>query len=144
MVGANNVGICAFLYTFCAELELCGPSLKCSDRSHLCIHHSRCGDRPRCYPSSMIDRNLCPPIQSIMNTTMTTSTITSTSTNMSDTTTGSPLVYHNSALEQFIAENKNQQFMALPFNNLTDQDMEIVANQAIRDIVREYLLHSVS
>ena len=64
MAGASNVGVCAFMWTFCAELQPCGPSLHCPDRSHLCVHHSRCGDDPICYPVSMIDRSLCPSMQS--------------------------------------------------------------------------------
>ena len=62
MVGAENVGVCGFLWKFCSHLQPCGPSQECSNSDHICIHHSRCNNHPICYPLTMINENICPPI----------------------------------------------------------------------------------
>ena len=61
MVGATNVGVCAFLWKFCSQLVPCGLTQKCSNADYICVHHRRCSDSPMCYPLSMINENTCPP-----------------------------------------------------------------------------------
>ena len=55
MIGANDVGVCAFLWKSCSQLVPCGSSQDCSDADHICVHHRRCNDSPVCYPLSMIE-----------------------------------------------------------------------------------------
>ncbi len=63
MAGANNIGVCGFLWSFCSRLMPCGSLLNdCSEPDHICVHHIRCGDYPVCYPLSMIDEDICPLI----------------------------------------------------------------------------------
>ncbi len=63
--GANNTGICAFLWETCSELVSCINSNKaCYEPDHICVHHPRCFLHPVCYPMSRIDRLFCPPIAS--------------------------------------------------------------------------------
>ena len=61
MVGAQNVGVCAFLWKFCSQLVSCGSSQDCSVKDHICVHHHRCSNDPVCYPLSMMNENICPP-----------------------------------------------------------------------------------
>ncbi|CAF1551503.1 unnamed protein product [Adineta ricciae] len=63
MAGANNVGICGFLYGFCSKLTPCESTDNlCDEPHHICVHHPRCSSHPVCYPVSMIDQQVCPPI----------------------------------------------------------------------------------
>ncbi|CAF1543093.1 unnamed protein product, partial [Adineta ricciae] len=60
MAGADNVGICAFLWKFCSELVSCESSQECYKRDHICVHHHRCNSYPVCYPLSMMNETICP------------------------------------------------------------------------------------
>ncbi|CAF1375187.1 unnamed protein product [Adineta ricciae] len=68
MSGADNVGICGFLWTSCSTLDLCDSVTNaCAKDEHICIHHPRCHVKPVCYPASMISSRVCPPLASKMN-----------------------------------------------------------------------------
>ena len=63
MIGALDSGICGFLYAPCSELVSCASSSNaCYEPDHICVHHPRCHLHPVCYPMSMIDQGICPPI----------------------------------------------------------------------------------
>jgi hypothetical protein len=63
--GAGNTGICAVLWVACSALAPCQSSNNaCSKSDQICVNHPRCHLHPVCYPVSMIDRNICPPIVS--------------------------------------------------------------------------------
>ncbi len=65
MSGADDTGICGFLWVTCSQLALCGSSNNtCDDPDHICVRHPRCHSLPVCYPVSMIDQRICPPIKS--------------------------------------------------------------------------------
>jgi hypothetical protein len=65
MAGAADTGICGFLYGPCSELVSCEPSRNiCYEPNHICVHHPRCSLHPVCYPVSMMDQRICPPITS--------------------------------------------------------------------------------
>ncbi|UJR24213.1 hypothetical protein I4U23_027180 [Adineta vaga] len=95
MTGANNVGICGFLWTSCSTHDLCDSiNNTCAKDDHICVHHPRCTSQPVCYPVSMIDPRICPI--TTMNTTTTniipimrefTSTTTTATATITTTTT---------------------------------------------------------
>ncbi|CAF1557138.1 unnamed protein product, partial [Adineta ricciae] len=85
MVGADNIGICAFLWKFCSQLLPCGSSQGCSEPDHVCVQHSRCSNKPLCYPVSMMNDNICPPQLTVMNTTMATIATTTTTVTINNT-----------------------------------------------------------
>ena len=65
MAGAADTGICGFLLGACSEFAACASSNNaCQEPSHTCVHHPRCHLLPVCYPVSMIDQRICPPIAS--------------------------------------------------------------------------------
>jgi hypothetical protein len=62
---AAGTGICGFLHGSCSELVACENSNNfCYDPNTICIHHPRCFSHPVCYPNSMTDQRICPPIAS--------------------------------------------------------------------------------
>jgi hypothetical protein len=62
---AADTSICGFLYGVCSELVSCGISNNfCYDPNTICVHHLRCFSRPACFPKSMTDQRICPPIAS--------------------------------------------------------------------------------
>ncbi|CAF1529119.1 unnamed protein product [Adineta ricciae] len=71
MAGAQNAGVCAFLWKFCSQLIPCESSQDCSQPDHICVHHHRCNHRPVCYPLLMANEAICPPISPITSTTTT-------------------------------------------------------------------------
>ena len=63
IASVNDTGICGFRWVTCTELIQCQSSSNtCSDPDHICVYHPQCYDHPVCYPISMIDQELCPPI----------------------------------------------------------------------------------
>ncbi|CAF4132420.1 unnamed protein product [Adineta steineri] len=71
MIGAQNDGICGFLWKSCSNLDLCDSSTNTCDKDdHICVHHPRCNSHSVCYSLSMIDPRICSPII-IMNTSTT-------------------------------------------------------------------------
>ncbi|CAF1198399.1 unnamed protein product [Adineta ricciae] len=62
MAGANDVSVCTFILKQCSQLIPCGSSQECSHPDSFCIHHNGCGNSPVCYPLSMINENICPPL----------------------------------------------------------------------------------
>ncbi|CAF1140781.1 unnamed protein product [Adineta ricciae] len=71
VIDAQNTGACAFLWKSCSQLVPCGPSQECSQPDHICVHHRRCSNSPVCYPMSMVNENICPPISNGTNETTT-------------------------------------------------------------------------
>jgi hypothetical protein len=68
MAGAGDAGICGFLYGPCSELVSCeSTNNACYEPNHICVHHPRCYLHPVCYPVSMIDQRICPPLSSKRN-----------------------------------------------------------------------------
>ena len=64
MTDANDIGICGFLWAPCSQLVPCGSSNNaCDNPDHICVRHPRCNSLPVCYPVSMIDQRICPPIK---------------------------------------------------------------------------------
>src|SRR5437764_584523 len=64
MIGAGDTGICAFVGFPCRHLVSCQSSNNlCDDPDHICVSHPRCNSLPVCYPVSMIDERVCPPIK---------------------------------------------------------------------------------
>ncbi|CAF0979601.1 unnamed protein product [Adineta steineri] len=83
MINTDNSGVCGFLWPICSQLALCNSSDNtCQQSGTVCVRHSRCNDRPLCYPVSMMDQRICPSI-AMANTTSTTTTTISTTTRQS-------------------------------------------------------------
>ncbi|CAF3322946.1 unnamed protein product [Rotaria socialis] len=83
MAGTIDIGVCGFQWVTCSELVTCkNAKYTCHKPGHICVHHPRChSSLPVCYPTSMIDQGLCPPITSTnITTTAATSTVTMTTT----------------------------------------------------------------
>jgi N-acetylneuraminic acid mutarotase len=86
MIGAHGTGICGFLWVTCSELVSCGSSNNvCDNPDHICVSHPRCHSLPVCYPVSMIDQRLCPPIEVTNSTITSTTTVTSTTATITTT-----------------------------------------------------------
>ncbi|CAF3749214.1 unnamed protein product [Adineta steineri] len=64
MLGANDgVGICGFLWPTCSRLVPCNSSdNSCLQSNTICVQHPQCDDRPLCYPVTMMNENICPPM----------------------------------------------------------------------------------
>ncbi|CAM4976860.1 unnamed protein product [Rotaria socialis] len=63
MEGASNIGICGFQWVTCSDLVPCEETNNyCGQSDHICVHHPRCHERPLCFPVSMMDAKLCPPM----------------------------------------------------------------------------------
>lgn len=61
MPGAPDIGICAFQWVSCSDLQPCvANSNYCTQKDHICVHHPRCNNAPVCYPVSMMDKSICP------------------------------------------------------------------------------------
>ncbi|CAF0747296.1 unnamed protein product [Adineta steineri] len=69
MIGANNdAGICGFRWLACARLVLCNSSdNSCSQPNTTCVQHPECNDLPVCYPVTMTDQSICPPMRNKTN-----------------------------------------------------------------------------
>ncbi|CAF0764137.1 unnamed protein product [Adineta steineri] len=69
MIGANDdVGVCGFLWPTCSRMLRCNSSdNSCLQPSTICVHHPQCDDFPLCYPVTMIDQNMCPPMKNKIN-----------------------------------------------------------------------------
>ncbi|CAF1242507.1 unnamed protein product [Rotaria magnacalcarata] len=78
MEGASNIGICGFQWVTCSDLVPCEETNNyCGQSDHICVHHPRCHERPLCFPVSMMDAKLCPPMN-VANTTSSTAMPTTT------------------------------------------------------------------
>ncbi|CAF4310776.1 unnamed protein product, partial [Adineta steineri] len=66
MAGANNdTGVCGFLWPICSRLLRCHSSdHSCLQPTTICVQHPQCDDYPLCYPVTMIDHKMCPPMKS--------------------------------------------------------------------------------
>jgi hypothetical protein len=65
MTSAADTGICSFLNGSCSELISCKfGNNDCYEPGHICVRHPQCFSDPVCYPVSMIDQQICPPITS--------------------------------------------------------------------------------
>jgi hypothetical protein len=65
MTGGIDVGICGFMWVTCSELVSCASTNNvCYEPGHICIRHPRCHTIPVCYPVSMTNQQICPPISS--------------------------------------------------------------------------------
>jgi len=62
LVFAEDIGICGVTSVNCARLTPCEGGFECPSPNQICLSHSRCGATPICYPMSMADTRLCPPI----------------------------------------------------------------------------------
>ncbi|CAF4246057.1 unnamed protein product, partial [Rotaria sordida] len=67
MAGANNVGVCTFIWKPCSLLVPCCSLQECSDPDSICVHHNRCSNSPICYPLSMIKEDICPLLLTVTN-----------------------------------------------------------------------------
>ncbi|CAF1402643.1 unnamed protein product [Adineta steineri] len=69
MIGANNdAGICGFRWLACSRLVLCNSSdNSCSQPNTTCVQHPECNDLPVCYPFTMTDQSICPPMKNKTN-----------------------------------------------------------------------------
>ncbi|CAF0877746.1 unnamed protein product [Adineta steineri] len=69
MMGADdNTGICGFLWPTCSRLLRCNSSdNSCLQSNTICVQHPQCDDLPLCYPATMIDQNMCPPMKNKIN-----------------------------------------------------------------------------
>ncbi|CAF2807150.1 unnamed protein product [Rotaria sp. Silwood2] len=63
LAASENGGICGFLWVDCSRLDPCRTSDNtCEKLDHMCVHH-QCKNGPVCYPLSMIDQRICPPME---------------------------------------------------------------------------------
>ncbi|CAF0799473.1 unnamed protein product [Adineta ricciae] len=118
MAGANNIGICAFLWQSCDELQPCGPSLDCSDSDHICVHHTRCADHPVCYPLAMAEQDLCPSMQSVKSTT---TTSTSTVTTMNSVMPGMKFEQHGTIVAGGKGGGESLDQLSVPIHIFVDE-----------------------
>ncbi|CAF0934945.1 unnamed protein product [Adineta steineri] len=65
MMGADDdTGVCGFLWPTCSRLVRCHSSdNSCRQPNTICVHHPQCDDFPICYPVTMIDYKMCPPMK---------------------------------------------------------------------------------
>ncbi|CAF0891669.1 unnamed protein product [Adineta steineri] len=69
VIGANNdTGICGFRWLACSRLVLCNSSdYTCSQPNTTCVQHPQCNYLPVCYPVTMTDQSICPPMKNKIN-----------------------------------------------------------------------------
>ncbi|CAF1033202.1 unnamed protein product [Adineta steineri] len=69
VIGAHNdTGICGFRWLACSHLVLCNSSdYSCSQPNTTCVQHPQCNDLPVCYPLTMTDQSICPPMKNKIN-----------------------------------------------------------------------------
>ncbi|CAF1172674.1 unnamed protein product [Adineta steineri] len=69
IIGANNnTGICGFRWPTCSRLVLCNSSdYSCSQPNTTCVQHPQCNNLPVCYPVTMTDQRICPPMKNKTN-----------------------------------------------------------------------------
>ncbi|CAF1543805.1 unnamed protein product [Adineta steineri] len=69
MVGAgDNTGVCGFLWPTCSRLLRCNSSdNSCLQPNTICVQHPQCDDFPLCYPVTMTDQSICPPMKNKIN-----------------------------------------------------------------------------
>ncbi|CAF0934983.1 unnamed protein product [Adineta steineri] len=69
MLGANiDTGVCGFLWPTCSRLVRCNSSdNSCLQLDTICVHHPQCEDFPLCYPVTMTNQNMCPPMKNKIN-----------------------------------------------------------------------------
>ncbi|CAF1186437.1 unnamed protein product [Adineta steineri] len=69
MVGADdNTGVCGFLWPTCSRLLRCNSSdNSCRQPNTICVQHPQCDDFPLCYPVTMTDQSICPPMKNEIN-----------------------------------------------------------------------------
>lgn len=60
----DNIGICSVIGVSCSRLSPCKSDDTCENTDHICVHHPQCSSSPVCYPLSMSDERLCPPMRS--------------------------------------------------------------------------------
>ncbi|CAF4337304.1 unnamed protein product [Rotaria socialis] len=57
----DNNAICAYLGIGCSELNSCAmDNQTCFEPNHVCVKHTRCHNRPLCYPIDMATHDMCP------------------------------------------------------------------------------------
>lgn len=61
---SDDVGICAVVGVTCSKLSPCQAPYDTCAENHICVRHPECGPSPLCYPLSMADQRLCPPMTS--------------------------------------------------------------------------------
>ncbi|CAF0816013.1 unnamed protein product [Adineta steineri] len=68
-VGTNNdTGICGFRWPTCSRLALCNSSdYSCSQPNTTCVQHPQCNNLPICYPVTITDQSICPPMKNKIN-----------------------------------------------------------------------------
>ncbi|CAF3523245.1 unnamed protein product [Adineta steineri] len=69
VIGANNnTGIYGFRWLACSHLVLCKSSdNSCSQSDTICVRHPQCNNLPVCYPVTMTDQSICPPMKNKIN-----------------------------------------------------------------------------
>ncbi|CAF0720066.1 unnamed protein product [Adineta steineri] len=69
MVGVKDgTGICGFRWPTCSHLLRCNSSdNSCLQPNTTCVHHPLCNDLPICYPATMTDQRICPPMKNKIN-----------------------------------------------------------------------------
>ncbi|CAF4283858.1 unnamed protein product, partial [Adineta steineri] len=68
MMDADDVGVCGFLWPTCSRLLRCNSSdNSCLQPNTICVYHPQCDDYPVCYPVTMIDQKMCPPMKNKIN-----------------------------------------------------------------------------
>ncbi|CAF4007438.1 unnamed protein product, partial [Adineta steineri] len=69
MIGAeNDTGICGFRWLACSHLLLCNSTdSACSQPNTTCVQHPQCNNLPVCYPVTMTDQSICPPMKNKTN-----------------------------------------------------------------------------
>ncbi|CAF4036574.1 unnamed protein product [Adineta steineri] len=114
VIGANNdTGICGFRWLACSHLVLCNSSdYSCSHPNTTCVQHPQCNDLPVCYPLTMTDQSICPPLKNKTNLKWKQNAITMAGGNGQ----GQQLNQLNSPFGTFIDKNKNV-FVADYFNH---------------------------
>ncbi|CAF1210481.1 unnamed protein product [Adineta steineri] len=64
----NDAGICGFRWLACSHLVLCNsPDYSCSQPNTTCVQHPQCNNLPVCYPVTMTDQSICPPMKNKTN-----------------------------------------------------------------------------
>ncbi|UJR12123.1 hypothetical protein I4U23_016300 [Adineta vaga] len=66
MINTVDTGICGFLWPTCSHLAPCDSlNHACYQSNTICVRHPRCQDHPICYPISMMDQKVCPPMNAL-------------------------------------------------------------------------------
>ncbi|CAF4020621.1 unnamed protein product [Adineta steineri] len=64
----DDTGICGFRWLACSRLVLCNSSdNSCPQPNTTCVQHPHCNNLPICYPATMTDQSICPPMKNKIN-----------------------------------------------------------------------------